>query len=278
MRFRFALTTLLLLCAASLPAFAQFGWGRPHPPQSGACFYRDSDFRGDYFCLKDGERWPSLPLGFNDRVSSIRVFGGARLRVFNDDNFGGISALINHDVHDLRAYRVPEYPDKSWNDRISSIAVFRERDEWERHDHDRGQQPSQGQPPYQGQAPYQGHESRQGPPEVGACFYQDAYFRGDYYCMKEGERSPIVAPGFNDRISSIRVFGGVRVRIFNDGNFAGLTLMLDHDVRNLQEIPLADNPFKNWNDRISSIAVFRDHDEWERHDHDRDHDHDHPRY
>jgi hypothetical protein len=40
--------------------------------------------------------------------------------------------------------------------------------------------------------------------------------------------------------------------------------MLDHDVDNLKYIPLADVPFKDWNDRISSIAVFRDRDEWER--------------
>jgi hypothetical protein len=262
MRFRFAFTTLLLLSVTSLPALAQRDWGRPHSPQSGACFYKDGGFRGDYFCIKDGERWPSLPPGFNDRISSIRVFGGARLRVFNDDNFGGISAMIDHDVDDLSRFRLPENPAKSWNDRISSIAVFREHDEWERHDHD------QGQLPYQGQQPYQGHEPHQGPPGVGACFYLDSGFRGDYFCMKEGERSPSVPPGFNDRISSIRVFGGVRVRVFIDSNFGGISLRIDHDANNLQAIPLSDNPFKNWNDRISSIAVFRDHDEWERHDRD----------
>jgi len=290
MRLRYILTALLLLSVTSLPAFAQQSWGRPHPPKSGACFYADPGFRGEYFCLKHGERWPSLPPGFNDRITSIRVFGGARLRVFNDDNFGGISALIAHDVDDLRSFRLPENPYKSWNDRISSIAVFRENDEWERHDHDQGQQPYQGQPPYQPLAapppyqgqpqyqplpappPYQGEAPYQASRGVGACFYLDADFRGEYFCMKEGERLPFVPSGFNDRISSIRVFGGVRVRVFNDPNFSGINIVFDHDMRNLTEIPLADNPFKNWNDRITSVAVVREHDEWERHDQD------HPRH
>jgi hypothetical protein len=272
MRFRFALTMLLLLCVASLPALAQHEWGRPHPPQSGACFFSDGNFQGNYFCLRDGERWPAMPPGFNDRISSIRVFGGARLRIFSDINFGGVSGMIDHDVYDLRVFRLPEYPSKNWNDRISSIAVFREHDQWERHDHDQPpppppyheQPPYQGQLPYQGQPPYEGHRF----PEAGACFYLESDFRGDSFCMKDGERWPNLPPGFNDRISSIRVFGGVRVRVFLDINFENISLVLDSDVRNLQGFPLANNPFKNWNDRISSIVVFRGRDDWERHDRD----------
>ncbi len=125
---------LLMMC---LPAMAQRDWGRGQRPKSGACFYQNERFRGDFFCLKNGERWPSLPPGFNDRISSIRVFGGARLRLFNNDNFGGISILLDRDVASLRDIRMPDNPSKSWNDRISSIAVFGDRDEWgERHDHD----------------------------------------------------------------------------------------------------------------------------------------------
>jgi hypothetical protein len=216
-----------------------------------------------------------MPAGFNDRITSIRVFGGARLRIFSDDNFGGISGMINHDVYDLHVFRLPEYPDKNWNDRISSIAVFREHDEWERHDRGPGQPPYPGPASYQGQAPYQGPPPNQGPAPrqdfqgAGACFFLDADFRGDRFCLKDGERAAVVPPGFNDRITSIRVFGGARVRVFNDGNFGGINLVIDQDVNSLQGIPMADNPFKNWNDRISSIMVFRGHDDWDR-DHHRD--------
>jgi hypothetical protein len=132
MRLRFALMAVLFLSFASLPAFAQQQWGRPHPPKTGACFYRDIEFRGDYFCLKLGDRWPSMPAGFNDKISSIRLFRGARVRIFINGNFEGANLRIDHDVDDLRRIRLPDNPFKSWNDRISSIAVHRERDEWDR--------------------------------------------------------------------------------------------------------------------------------------------------
>jgi len=128
MRLRFAPLAILLLLVASAPAFAQWQWGRPRPPESGACFYRDSNFRGNFFCLKDGDRWPSLPRGFNDAISSIRVFGGARLRIFRDGNFQGASLLVDRDTTNLKL--IPLSPGKSWNDRVSAIAVFRDRDDW----------------------------------------------------------------------------------------------------------------------------------------------------
>ena len=135
MRLRFALSAFLLLSFTALPALAQQQWGRPRPPKTGACFYRDADFRGDYFCMNDGERWPSMPPGFNDQISSIRVFHGARVRIFNDDNFRGVSVRIDGNVGNLLHFRLANDPYRSWNDRISSIAVIGDRDDWDR---DRG--------------------------------------------------------------------------------------------------------------------------------------------
>jgi hypothetical protein len=132
MRLRFVLTAVLFLYFASLPALSQPQWGRPRPPKTGACFYKDSEFRGDYFCLKLGERWPSMPAGFNDKISSIRLFRGARVRIFYDDNFGGMSFRVDRDVENLQHIKLPDNSNRSWNDRISSIAVHRERDEWDR--------------------------------------------------------------------------------------------------------------------------------------------------
>ena len=132
MRLRLAFMAVLFLSFAALAAFAQPEWGRPHPPKSGACFYKDSDFRGDYFCMKRGDRWPTLPAGFNDRISSIRVFRDARVRLFIDNDFHGVSVRIDHDVADLHSIRLPDNASKSWNDRVSSIAVHADRDEWDR--------------------------------------------------------------------------------------------------------------------------------------------------
>ena len=131
MKLRFLLTAVLFLSFASL-AFGQYKWGHPRPPKTGACFYKDSDFRGDYFCLKLGERWPSMPGGFNDRISSIRLFRGARVRIFVDSDFRGANLRIDHDINDLRAIRLPDNTSKTWNDRISSLAVHADRDDWDR--------------------------------------------------------------------------------------------------------------------------------------------------
>jgi hypothetical protein len=131
MRIRGLLFSVLVLVTAVLPASAQ-SWGHPNRPRDGACFYRDYNFRGDYFCVNSGDRMASVPPGFNDRIRSIRVFGNSAVRVFNDYNFRGVHTLIRGDegrnLHDLR---VPDDRDKSWADRISSIAVFRpEQDQW----------------------------------------------------------------------------------------------------------------------------------------------------
>ncbi|HVP63283.1 MAG TPA: peptidase inhibitor family I36 protein [candidate division Zixibacteria bacterium] len=145
MRIRGLLFSALVLMFVALPASAQM-WGRGERPHDGACFYRDSNFRGDYFCVKSGERLASLPPGFNDRIRSIRVFGDAAVRVFNDENFRGVHTLFRgDDARNLHDVRVPDNHSKNWADRISSIAVFRrDRDEWRDfdwrehgHDHDR---------------------------------------------------------------------------------------------------------------------------------------------
>lgn len=137
MKLRFALSMTLMGMFMALPALAQPQWGRPRPPGSGACFYQDANFRGGYFCLRAGEQWPSMPAGFNDRISSIRLFGGVRVRIFNDSNFNGESLRLNQNLNNLGHVRLRSVPSKSWNDRISSIAVFRENDDWDRGHPDR---------------------------------------------------------------------------------------------------------------------------------------------
>jgi len=137
MRFRSALGAFLFLSILALPAFAQHEWGRPRPPQTGACFYKDPDFGGEYFCLRRGENWSSMPPGFNDRISSIRLFHGAQVRIFNDPEFRGVNSRIRRDVNDLRRFRLPTDPSRTWNDRISSISVYRANDEWDRGHPDR---------------------------------------------------------------------------------------------------------------------------------------------
>jgi hypothetical protein len=90
-------------------------WGRPNAPRSGACFYRDANFQGDYFCLRAGEGVESVPDDMNDEISSIRTFGGdVEVTVYQSRRFSGRSERFG-DVRNLR--------DQGWNDKLSSVQV-----------------------------------------------------------------------------------------------------------------------------------------------------------
>jgi len=84
-------------------------------------------------------------------------------------------------------------------------------------------------------------------PRAGACFYRDAGFRGDYFCLRAGDDLPAVPAGLNDEISSFRTFGEAEVTIFRDRRFSGRSERFASDVRNLRE--------QGWNDRLSSMTV-----------------------
>ena len=104
----------LLACATAAAAQT---WGGGEIPRDGACFYRDVDYRGPYFCLGGNDEVGSLPRGVSDNVSSIRVFGRAEVFAYKDSGFGGESVNLRSDVRDLRA--------GDWSDTISSVQVRR---------------------------------------------------------------------------------------------------------------------------------------------------------
>ena len=90
-------------------------WGRHEVPREGACFYR-IEFRGDYFCVPRGRGYAMVPPGFNDQISSIRIFRAGGVMIFENREYGGRNARVTSDVRDLRR--------GVWNDKISSIRVF----------------------------------------------------------------------------------------------------------------------------------------------------------
>ena len=90
-------------------------WGR-----GGACFYRDRNFSGNFFCLRRGEAREALG-DMGDDISSIRVFGNAHVTVFNDREFRGGSGKTSSDVPDLRQWSF--HGGHTWNNRISSVRV-----------------------------------------------------------------------------------------------------------------------------------------------------------
>src|SRR4029077_18009149 len=114
------------------PGWVHPGPGNPWPPsggwnggnwgRGGACFYTSANFGGDYFCMRRGESRSQLG-GYGDQISSIRVFGGARVTVFNDRNYRNGHDTTVRDVADLRSWRMSSRPSNTWNNRISSLQV-----------------------------------------------------------------------------------------------------------------------------------------------------------
>jgi hypothetical protein len=111
---RLVLFTCATLAAASTPAVAQH-WGHERTPREGACFYKDADFRGDYFCVAAGDGLTSIPSGLNDQISSIRIYGHTEVMVYRDRNYDGRSSRFTHEISNLK--------NENWNDTISSIQV-----------------------------------------------------------------------------------------------------------------------------------------------------------
>jgi peptidase inhibitor family I36 len=104
----------LAVLATSSAAMAQ-RWGRERVPRDGVCFYKDTNFSGDYFCARSGDSFTSVPDGMNDRISSIKIFGRTEVTVFKDVRFEGRSSRFDADIRNLK--------DVGWNDLISSIRV-----------------------------------------------------------------------------------------------------------------------------------------------------------
>ena len=97
-------------------------WQGGNWERGGACFYKDRNFQGSYFCMRRGEARDSLG-GYGDAISSIRVFGGVRVAVFDDQDFRGASQTFRDDIADLHNRQVWQKSGHTWNDRISSLQV-----------------------------------------------------------------------------------------------------------------------------------------------------------
>ena len=189
--------------------------------RGGACFFKESDFGGEKFCVRPGERVTMVPPGFNDHISSIRIFGRTEVTVYQGRDFQEPSLRLREDVANLQKYQIQ--PGHSWNDRVSSIEVvsMRNQGDWDRD---------------------------------GACFFKDENFRGEKFCVEKGDRMDQVPPGFSDRISSVRLYGRATANVFQDAGFRGPSLQVREDVENLQRFQVS--PGHSWNDRISSIRVY----------------------
>lgn len=87
---------------------------RPHRPQSKACFYEHTRYRGRSFCLEEGESVRRLRHRWNDQISSMRVFGDAEVTVCKHAGYRGLCRTVSRDIPRIG---------RRLNDEISSIKV-----------------------------------------------------------------------------------------------------------------------------------------------------------
>lgn len=99
--------------------------------------YEKANFGGDALIVYAGDSLENLarvgPDGgrsFNDRISSIRVEGGAEVYLYVDAGYHGAAMRLVESARDLTGRLLPGSVSASWNDRISSLRVeVRRRDE-----------------------------------------------------------------------------------------------------------------------------------------------------
>lgn len=108
------LTTLAVAAVLAL-SWVSDAFAQRSIPSRGACFYEDTNFRGDYFCFSLGANMGVIPTETNDRISSIRVFGPVEVVVYKDGQFRGTSRRFTSSISNLGT--------TGWNDRISSFRV-----------------------------------------------------------------------------------------------------------------------------------------------------------
>ena len=211
------------------------------------CLYQDIQYQGCEECYAEGDEVRSLG-NHKAGASSIRIFGRARVSVYDQTDFQGRSTEFTSDVPDLKLRAASG--GHTWNDRIESLRVGsdyssgpsgnnqpvfrRDRDE----DRDRDRERNRD------------HEISD-----GICVYDRPDFHGRSQCWGAGAdlRDLATAGNWSDRISSIRIFGRASVVAYRDVGFRGESITIDRDIPNLAQ--LSARSLRNWDRQISSLQV-----------------------
>ena len=230
--------TILGFCITAGQAFAQQRGRdrdtRDDDRQGGdrVCFYRDVQFEGPSWCYRPGDELADLR-NRGDEISSIRIFGRARVIVYDLDEFMGTSDEFDRDVADLRLRNMEGR--RNWNDRIESFQVL-------------GVGRGRGGP-FGGFGRNDRDDDRDNRPSRDRiCVYEDINYGGRSQCWNaDEEENNLAGRGWNDRISSVRVFGRARVELYRDAGFRGGRIRVERDTPDLGAM--------NWGDQISSFQV-----------------------
>jgi len=90
--------------------------------RSGVCVFTDANYRGRSQCFGSGEEVSNLARDGNwsDKISSLRIFGSARVTLYRDNDFRGNRVTVDRDIPDLRRLRADGM---TWDNQVSSIDV-----------------------------------------------------------------------------------------------------------------------------------------------------------
>ncbi len=98
-------------------------------------FYENADFQGDSITLYAGDSLENFGRATldgghkaNDRISSIRIEGGAEVQIFSDAKYRGETLRLTRDVRNLAEVYFGG-SSRSWNDQISSVRVESRRND-----------------------------------------------------------------------------------------------------------------------------------------------------
>lgn len=255
---------LTLTLGLVIGIFSAVSWTTAAQTRSNArdqvCLYEHSNFGGWQQCYLPGENIGDLG-NYRNNISSIRVFGNARVSIFANKNFDGASMEVTSDLRDLAQQRITgTVMALSWNDVIESVRVtgpvarvpapapapapvYREpvREPVYRDDRDDDR--------------YVYRDDRRGNRNNVVCIYEERDFRGRYDCFETGDEISDFGrrSGWNDRISSLRIFGVARVTLYRDINFRGDRVTVDHDVADLRRLRMTSS--LNWDNQASSLDV-----------------------
>jgi hypothetical protein len=229
----FAAVIFAGLSMTAAPTFAQQGRdrndGRDNRDTDRVCFYRDIEYQGPSWCYRSGDELANLHNRGNE-ISSIRIFGRARVIVWDHEEFMGATDEFDMDVPDLRLRAMESR--RNWNDRIDSFRViaFNRRGRGVGFGRDRDD------------------VSDNRPARDRICIYEDINYGGRSQCWSaDEEERNLSGTGWNDRISSIRVYGRARLEVYRDADYRGQRVRIDRDASDLGAI--------NWGDQISSFQV-----------------------
>jgi len=225
-----------------LSAAPQFGNSRQRDQgRDRVCVYKDIQFQGVEQCFNVGDSLATLQ-SLNGQVSSIRIYGRASINVYDQTNFRGHSTSFNTNMPDLGQVRIDG---KSWSDRIQSMQITSGN----------GSTGTYGSaPPVYGGNQYPSQYPNQQISE-GVCVYERPNYQGRSQCWGEGEQLNDLARAgnWNNRISSIRVFGRTTAVVYRDIGFGGANMVVNRDISDLAQV--SGPGFRSWDHQISSVRI-----------------------